>query len=149
MIEGQVGNVFHREPLVKHLESCMGKTLGELDVNHAFRKTIGNPKVTGIAGDVVEQSVLFLKPNPEQRPDIVVNGNHYEVKTTGLRDSKKNRGTLEAKEPMSITAVSPNAIVNEEYRNSSFWHKVEHMLLFYYKYDSSSQFYSLSPITLR
>lgn len=138
MIEGQVGNVFHREPLVKHLESCMGKTLGELDVNHAFRKTIGNPKVTGIAGDVVEQSVLFLKPNPEQRPDIVVNGNHYEVKTTGLRDSKKNRGTLEAKEPMSITAVSPNAIVNEEYRNSSFWHKVEHMLLFYYKYDSST-----------
>lgn len=138
MIEGQEGNVFLKEPLVRHLESCMGKTLGELDVNNAFRKTVGNPKMTGIAGDVVEQSILFLKSNSDQRPDIIVDGDSYEVKTTGLRDSKKAGSSLEAKEPMSITAVSPNAIVNEEYSDSAFWHKVEHMLLFYYKYDSTT-----------
>jgi len=138
MVEGQNGNVFLKEPLVRHLESCMGRTLGELDVNNVFRRTVCNPKITGIAGDVVEQSILFLKPNSNQRPDIVVEGESYEVKTTGLRDSKTECGLLEAKEPMSITAVSPNVIVKEEYFNSAFWHKVEHLLLFYYKYDSAT-----------
>lgn len=136
MIDGQEGNRFRREPLVAHLDSCEGKTLGTLDVNHAFRKTDGHPKVTGIAGNVVEQSVLFLQPNSKQEPDIIVDGIKYEVKTTGVRVSRKDESRLEAKEPMSITAVSPKTITAEDYWNSAFWHKVEHLLLFYYLYDS-------------
>lgn len=136
MIEGQVGNSFIRKPLEKHLESCDGKTLGELDVANVFATTIGVPKKTGIAGDVIERSILGLPRNPKQEPDIVVDGVKYEVKTTGVRHSKQNRGELEAKEPMSITAVSPHAITAEDYDTSAFWHKVEHLLLFYYLYDS-------------
>lgn len=40
------------------LSSIINETLGDIDVNNAFDKTIGKPKVTGIAGDVIEQSVL-------------------------------------------------------------------------------------------
>ena len=38
---------------------------------------------------------------------------------------------------MSITAVSPDTIVVEEFDNSNFWHKLEHMLIVYYLYASS------------
>ncbi|MFT9012436.1 MutH/Sau3AI family endonuclease, partial [Liquorilactobacillus mali] len=42
----------------------------------------------------------------------------------------------EAKEPMSITAVSPESIVSENFSDSMFWHKLENLLLVYYHYDS-------------
>lgn len=136
MIEGQNGNQFVRSYLQVHLDRCDGKTLGELDVAHAFDKAIGKRKVTGIAGDVVEKSVLSLRSNPKQEPDIVVDGVKYEVKTTGVRKPRKSGDGWEAKEPMSITAVSPETITGEDYSISAFWHKVEHLLLFYYHYDS-------------
>lgn len=135
MIEGQVGKSFKRAPLVAHLDSCVGKTLGELDVSNVFKRAIKKPKITGIAGDVIEQSVLLLNANSKQEPDIEVDGVKYEVKTTGIRKSKKG-GEFEAKEPMSITAVSPEKITDEDYFDSNFWHKVEHLLFFYYHYDS-------------
>lgn len=138
MVQGQRGNRFIRRPLVAHLDACEGKTLGELDINHVFRKTLDHPKVTGIAGDVVEQSVLYLRQNPKQEPDIVVDDVKYEVKTTGVRKSLKKGDLPEAKEPMSITAVSPDVIVDEDFFGSSFWHKIAHMLIFFYLYDSKT-----------
>lgn len=138
MINGQVENRYSRKPLVAHLNSCQGKTLGELDVANVFARAIDKPKITGIAGDVIEQSVLSLSANSRQEPDIEVDGVKYEVKTTGIQKSKKGGG-FEAKEPMSVTAVSPKKIVNEEYFDSSFWHKVEHILFFYYHYNSSTK----------
>lgn len=139
MIEGQRGangEYFAREPLVRHLDACTGRTLGELDVSGVFKRAEGKPKVTGIAGDVIEQSVLFLRRNPKQEPDIVVDDVKYEVKTTGVRKPKRGDALWEAKEPMTITAVSPDEITKETYSDSAFWHKIEHLLLFYYHYDS-------------
>lgn len=40
--------------------STTNKTLGEVDTNRVFDRTKANPKITGIAGDVIEQSVLFI-----------------------------------------------------------------------------------------
>jgi hypothetical protein len=57
------------------------------------------------------------------------------VKTTGIRIAKRVK-EFEAKEPMSITAVSINAIEEETFYTSKFWHKVQRMLLIYYHYDS-------------
>ena len=111
--------------------------MGEVDEANVFAITESNPKVTGIAGDVVEQSILGYPPDSLQRPDILVDGVPTEVKTTGLRPSKKGQG-LEAKEPMSITAVSLDTIASEEFPDSNFWHKVEHMLIVYYLYDSET-----------
>ena len=132
-------HLFTYDKIIALLEECMGKTLGQVDKNHVFDKTKANPKITGIAGDVVEQSILGYNPDSDQRPDILIDNVPTEVKTTGIRYSKKKgqEGTYEAKEPMSITAVSPKTIVNEEFNSSHFYQKLSHMLLVYYLYDSN------------
>lgn len=135
---------FEYSILKKELDLIVNKSLLEVDKNNAFAKTLNNPKVTGIAGDVIEKSVLGYNSNSYQSPDIKIDGIDYEVKTTGIRysvKSKKNKiqvnTDFEAKEPMSITAVSPNKIVTETFENSNFWHKLENLLLIYYHYDST------------
>lgn len=131
------GHFFHRDKLEQLLDGVLNKTLGEVDTSHVFDKTKPNPKVTGIAGDVIEQSVLGLQADNLQRPDLDVDGIDTELKTTGIRLSKKDKNQYEAKEPMTITAVSPSQIVEEEFSTSKFWHKLEHMLFVYYHYASA------------
>ncbi|MEK3906639.1 MutH/Sau3AI family endonuclease [Oceanobacillus sp. FSL W7-1309] len=130
---------FSRKELDEILSNVVGKTLGEADVNNVFARTIKHPKITGIAGDVVERSILGYPSDQDKNPDLIVDGVETELKTTGIRKPKRNNGyDFEAKEPMTITAVSPNSITEEEeYDKSSFWHKLEHLLLVYYHYDSS------------
>lgn len=128
---------FNRIELESILKNVVNKTLGEVDVNNVFDRTITNPKITGIAGDVIEQSVLGYPADSKKDADLLVDGVPTELKTTGIREPKKDNGFIyEAKEPMSITAVSPDSIVKEEFESSSFWHKLEHLLLVYYHYDS-------------
>lgn len=131
------GHVFRKDELRDILKAVEGKTLGEVDRNNVFYKTIKHPKITGIAGSVVEESVLGYPADSYQRPDLYVDGEDVEVKTTGLRRVKKSvDGELEAKEPMSITAVAPEKIIYENFETSNFWHKLERLLLVYYLYDS-------------
>ena len=95
---------FHKEDLENILNGCVNKTLGEVDSNNVFEKTKIHPKITGIAGQVIEQSVLGYPPDTRQEPDLDVDGVKTELKTTGIR-YKKNKNEFVAKEPMSITAV--------------------------------------------
>lgn len=111
---------YTKEQVEKSLEACLNKTLGEIDKNHVFDRTKTNPKITGIAGDVIEQSVFGYSANSDSSPDLDIDGILTELKTTGIRISKKNPKEYEAKEPMSITGVSPNVIINEEFSNSRF-----------------------------
>lgn len=131
------GHFFYRQDLELLLENALNKTLGEVDVNNVFDKTKKKPKITGIAGDVIEQSVLGLPADNKQRPDLDIEGMETELKTTGIRLSKKHANKYEAKEPLSITAVSPKQISSEIFDTSNFWHKLEHMLLVYYHYGSN------------
>lgn len=126
---------FHKDELIKILDSCLNKTLGEVDSNNVFDRTKENPKITGIAGDVIEQSVLGYPADTRQEPDLNIDGIKTELKTTGIK-YLNNKTKFSAKEPMSITAVSPDTIVNEKFLESNFWHKLEHMLFVYYLYDS-------------
>ena len=135
MISGQIGRSFQRKPLERHLNACLHETLGDLDQAGVFSQT-GAATNKGIAGDVVEQSILFLKRDSKQEPDIVVDGVRYEVKSTGIRRSKRDKRELEAKEPVSITAVSPDRIVAEDFDDSAFLHKIAHIVFFYYLYNS-------------
>ena len=125
---------FHKKDLIKILDSCVDKTLGEVDKNNVFDKTKEKPKITGIAGDVIEQSVLGYPADNRQEPDLNIDDVETELKTTGLK--YKNNGEFVAKEPMSITAVSPDKIVSETFYESNFWHKIAHILFVYYLYDS-------------
>jgi len=128
---------FTRNELDNIFTKVVNKTLGQVDVNDVFARTITHPKITGIAGDVVEQSILGYPADSDKNPDLIVDGVNVELKTTGIRAPKKKGDFIyEAKEPMSITAVSPDNIVKEEFDTSSFWSKLEHLLLVYYHYDS-------------
>ncbi|MCR5045314.1 MAG: hypothetical protein K6A42_01895 [Treponema sp.] len=127
---------FSKRQVEDLLEACLNKTLGEIDKKRVFDRTKANPKITGIAGDVIEQSVFGYDANSDSSPDLNIDGILTELKTTGIRISKRNDEEYEAKEPMSITAVSPNVIIGEEFSDSRFWHKLEHLLLVYYLYAS-------------
>lgn len=128
---------FKRDELEQIFKNVVNKTLGEVDTNNVFARTVAHTKITGIAGDVVEQSILGYPANSNKKPDLLVDGTPMELKSTGIRKPKKKGEFLyEAKEPMSITAVSPGNITNEEFDTSSFWSKIEYMLLVYYHYDS-------------
>lgn len=120
---------FERDGLVSALDSIIGKTVGEIDVAGVLS---GKGRNKGFVGDVIEQSVLKIPANSDQEPDIVIDGVDTEVKATGV--VRKLRGGWSAKEPMSITAVSAEKIVGEEFYTSLFWHKTEHMLVVYYLY---------------
>ncbi|MDQ6468771.1 MutH/Sau3AI family endonuclease [Exiguobacterium acetylicum] len=128
---------FERTTLEELLNNARGKTLGEIDTADVFRRTEIAKKITGIAGDVIEQSLLGFPSNPSRDPDIIVDGVEVELKTTGLRRPKRRTDVhYEAKEPLTITAVSPATITDETFRDSHFWRKVEHLLLVYYEYVS-------------
>ncbi|MDK1738630.1 MutH/Sau3AI family endonuclease [Dellaglioa algida] len=136
VILGLNNHIYSKDELIDIFENTIGKTLGEVDKNHIFDRTIDKPKITGIAGNVIEESVLGYEADSYQRPDLVVDGIDVELKTTGIRRSKKDKKLFEAKEPMSVTAVSPEKISDEEFSTSNFWHKLEHLLVIYYLYDS-------------
>lgn len=122
--------------LIEILDAAMEKKLGDVDINNVFAKTIEHPKITGIAGDVVEQSILGFDPDNKAEPDIEVDGELIEVKTTGIRKSKEDFKVFEAKEPVSVTAVSPDTIITETFYESKFWHKIRKILFVFYEYAS-------------
>ncbi|MDO4484082.1 MAG: hypothetical protein Q4C54_06515 [Clostridia bacterium] len=63
-------HIFVKSELVRILQSAENRTLGEVDVKNVFRRAEINPKITGIAGDVIEQSVLGYSADSDQRPDL-------------------------------------------------------------------------------
>ena len=71
------------------LESVINKKLGEVDTKNVFLRTIEHPKITGIAGDVIEQSVLGYPADKEQRPDLNVDGTFAKGQVCGKEYSGK------------------------------------------------------------
>lgn len=130
--------ILKREEVEKSLTSIIGKTLLQADVVGLFKRHEGCDKMKGIAGDIIEESVLHCKKDSKQEPDILVDDVLTELKTTGMIKPKKKDSpyVYECKEPVSITAVSIPVIVNEEFETSNFWHKLAHMLWVYYWYKS-------------
>ena len=131
-------NQFTRIELEYIFGACEEKTLGFLDRMNVFARAIKSPKITGIAGNVVEQSVLGMKANSRQEPDLDVEGELVELKTTGVRTDKNKSTEYDAKEPVTITAVSIDTIVKEEsFDSSALWHKLQRILFVYYHYSSN------------
>lgn len=132
------------------LEWAKGKTLGEVDSQRSrqFDRTIDNIKITGIAGDVIEQSVFQYKRDSDQECDIEIDGVLTELKTTGVRIPKTDLKSvigktgdqynffLSAKEGISITAVTFEPYIQTDFFTSHFWEKSEHLLIVFYEYKS-------------
>lgn len=128
--------VFTHPNIDRLLDRVVNKTLGEVDSANVFMSAINSPGKKGIAGDVIEQSVLKYKKDNKQDPDILVNLLPTEVKTTGvvLKDEK-----FSAKENVSITAVSLDRISSETFDDSAYWHKLSHLLFVFYHYDKGTK----------
>ena len=130
--------IFTRQQLDDLLTAVINRTLLQVDNARLFAHHEGRDKVKGIAGDIIEESVLGCKKDNRQEPDILVDGILTELKTTGVIEPKKKDSpyVYECKEPVSITAVSIPTIVTEEFETSTFWHKLAHLLWVYYWYKS-------------
>lgn len=130
------------------LEGIKGKTLGEVDSSCQFARTGLNKKITGIAGDVIEQSVFKYARDSKQECDIEIDGVLTELKTTGVRipksDFEQAKGKtgndyniyLGAKEGISITGVTFEPTIQTDFLSSHFWEKAERLLIIFYEYKS-------------
>ncbi len=132
------------------LNNAVGKTLGEVDAagSNQFERTKTSQKITGIAGDVIEQSVFGYARDSKQECDIEIDGTLVELKTTGVRIPKseikraQNKTgeaynlLLRAKEGISITAVTLEPTIQMDFLTSHFWEKAERMLIVFYEYQS-------------
>ena len=130
------------------LEGVKGKTLGEVDKSNQFARTQKSEKITGIAGDVIEQSVFGYERDSKQECDIEIDGVLTELKTTGVRipktNEKKAKGKtgheynilLSAKEGISITGVTLEPTIQTDFFTSHFWEKSKHLLIVFYDYRS-------------
>ena len=139
---------FTKAQVLEILTGVVGKTLGEVDQSHQFARTENNKKITGIAGDVIEQSVFGYRKDARQECDIEIDGILTELKTTGVRipksELKKIEGKtgdsynshLAAKEGISITGVTLSPTIQLDFSTSHFWEKSEHLLLVFYEYKS-------------
>ena len=139
---------FSKEQVYTILENAKGKTLGEVDKSHQFARTEKSNKITGIAGDIIEQSVFGYERDSNQECDIEIDGILTELKTTGVRvpksDLKNVKGKqgeaynlyLGAKEGISITGVTFEPSIQTDFNTSHFWEKSEHLLIVFYEYKS-------------
>ncbi len=132
------------------LEGVKGRTLGEVDDvgSRQFARTEKSSKITGIAGDVIEQSVFCYDRDSKQECDIEIDGVLTELKTTGVRvpktDLAKVRGKsweeyssyFSAKEGISITGVTFEPSIQRDFATSHFWEKSERLLIVFYEYAS-------------
>ena len=130
------------------LGEAKGKTLGEVDKSRQCDRTRKSEKITGIAGDVIEQSVFGYERDSDQECDIEIDGVLTELKTTGVRipksDLKNIKGKtgeaynvyLGAKEGISITGVTFEPTIQTNFNTSHFWEKSEHLLIVFYEYKS-------------
>ena len=101
-LEIDFSRIFTREQVENLLTTAIGKTLLEVDAAKLFEHHEGRDKVKGIAGDIVEESVLGCKKDSKQEPDILVDGVLTELKTTGMIEPKKKDSpyVYECKEPV-------------------------------------------------
>lgn len=117
--------------IIQRFNAIVGHTVTEVDTAGVLAASSAS-RNKGRIGAVIEQSVLGYPSDSDRRPDILIDGQPWEVKATGLVEGA--RGGWRAKEPMSITAVAPEGIVAESFSTSAFWHKAERLLVVYYLY---------------
>ncbi len=129
---------YEKTYLIKKFDRILGHTLEEIDQIGFFNRIQAYALQKGVAGSLIEQSVLGYDADSKQEADlIVVDGNKEiktELKTTGMVIADSPTSHYVAKEPMSITAVGVYDIANQVFETSHFWEKLEHMLIVYYHY---------------
>ena len=83
------------------LNAAIGKTLMQVDRADLFVHHEGRDKVKGIAGDIVEVSILGCQKDSRQEPDILVDGVKQRLRQRewwnlrrGIRNTSMNAKSL-------------------------------------------------------
>ncbi|WP_418518848.1 MutH/Sau3AI family endonuclease [Holdemanella porci] len=139
-----------REELERQLDGAIGKTLGEIDSEH--KKLFEAEKAStnkGIAGDIIEISLLGFGKNSDQEPDMILDKVPTELKTTGIEIKKGRKKSdplrVVPKEPISVTSSGvtkekPFQLLEiQDFDKSHLWAKSEHIVFAYYHYDRSKK----------
>lgn len=108
---------FTERDIRQRFDGIVGHTVAEVDTAGILTASSAS-RNKGRIGAIIEQSVLGYPADSDRGPDIVIDGQPWEVKATGLVEG--TRGGWRAKEPMSITAVAPEGIVAESFTTSAF-----------------------------
>lgn len=133
------------------LDEAKGCTLGDIDKKN--KKLFDAPTAKtnkGIAGDVIEISLLGFEKNSDQLPDMILDGVETELKTTGIiikKDGRKKNAPMIVvpKEPISVTSTgvskkNPFEILEiSDFNKSHIWAKSEHIVFAYYFYDKTKK----------
>ncbi|MCR5704774.1 MAG: hypothetical protein K6G85_09130 [Eubacterium sp.] len=136
---------FTKKELDELLAPIRNKTFEALDKRNLFETQKGltsRQMNKGIFGNVIEQGVLGMKPDPKPKPDITIDYTDSiesyrgilktEVKTTGVVE---NRNGIVPKERVSVTGVSIGNIEKEAWEDSRYYHKLRHILWIFYLYE--------------
>lgn len=106
--------------------------LSNIDTNE-FKAYTSNPSARGELGNILEMYYFGYKPNNNQEPDFPKVG--IELKQTCV--DKKRNGSYSAGERLSITTISFNKPVEEEFYKSHVWQKIHRILLIHYLRDKT------------
>jgi len=99
------------------LEGVKGKTLGDVDKSHQFARTEKSEKITGIAGDVIEQSVFGYERGSKQECDIMQilpNGNLHSIQAVLTLRTNRKANPLCGQTIVSCYHIQTNGL-NEEH----------------------------------
>src|SRR5690554_5998184 len=88
-------------------------------------------KAKGSLGHLIEEYHFNYQPNNDENPDFVEAG--VELKVTPIKKLKS--GKYSAKERLVLNIINYEKIINEDFKNSSFWLKNQLLLLIYYLYE--------------
>lgn len=107
--------IFTRQQVDDLLKAVINKSLLEVDKAKLFARHEGRDKVKGIAGDIIEESVLGCKKDSKQEPDILVDGVLTELKTTGMIKPKKKDSpyVYECKEPVMVKVMQTSTTCSQ------------------------------------
>lgn len=115
------------EESIKHIRN---KTIGAIINNKSITK-LYNENDKGKIGKAVEEFIFGIKNNSLKEPDFKELG--IELKVTGFKKSE-NKGLMVAKERLSLSMISYNNIVNENFLESELIKKNRNLLIIFYEY---------------
>ena len=98
-------------------------------------KLFKNTNAKGQLGNFLEKYYFGYEPNGEQEADLSKVG--IEIKQTPIDITKK--GEMRAGERLSITMISYNEPVEEDFYKSHVWDKIKNILLVHYIRDKSKE----------
>lgn len=123
-------DAYNESPIKQYedMQSASSSKIRESITPYMAPNYIYNPNAKGQLGGLLENCYFGYKPNSEQEADF--SNVAIELKQTPIDETKK--GELRAGERLSITNISFDSPVEEDFYQSHLWNKIKMILLVQY-----------------